>query len=172
MNVTMFGTGYVGLVTGTCFAEMGNDVLCVDIDPKKVAELERGIVGIHEPGLEPMVRSNVAAGRLAFTTDPKRGVEHGEILFIAVGTPQAEDGSWPGAMVVAFGPKKVAFKGRATCVFDLENHTGEVHGRGTANLRAARIGVMSMLNSGAPAATVSPRCTWRSSNWPATGAAT
>jgi len=93
LNVTMFGTGYVGLVTGTCFAEMGNDVLCVDIDAKKVAALERGDIGIHEPGLEPMVKSNTAAGRLAFTTDPKRGVDHGEILFIAVGTPQADDGS-------------------------------------------------------------------------------
>jgi UDPglucose 6-dehydrogenase len=89
----MFGTGYVGLVTGTCFAEMGNDVLCVDIDAKKVAALERGDIGIHEPGLEPMVKSNTAARRLAFTTDPERGVAHGEILFIAVGTPQADDGS-------------------------------------------------------------------------------
>src|SRR5262245_748158 len=89
----MFGTGYVGLVTGTCFAEMGNDVVCVDIDAKKVEALTRGEIGIHEPGLAPMVEANVAAGRLSFTTDPKRGVAHGEILFIAVGTPQAEDGS-------------------------------------------------------------------------------
>jgi UDPglucose 6-dehydrogenase len=89
----MFGTGYVGLVTGSCFAEMGNDVVCVDIDAKKVEGLQRGEIGIHEPGLAPMVAANVAAGRLAFTTDARDGVRHGEILFIAVGTPQAEDGS-------------------------------------------------------------------------------
>jgi UDPglucose 6-dehydrogenase len=89
----MFGTGYVGLVTGSCFAEMGNDVVCVDIDAKKVDGLQRGEIGIHEPGLAPMVAANVAAGRLAFTTDARDGVRHGEILFIAVGTPQAEDGS-------------------------------------------------------------------------------
>jgi UDPglucose 6-dehydrogenase len=93
VNVTMFGTGYVGLVTGSCFAEMGNDVVCVDIDAKKVEGLQRGEIGIHEPGLAPMVAANVAAGRLAFTTDARVGVRHGEILFIAVGTPQAEDGS-------------------------------------------------------------------------------
>jgi UDPglucose 6-dehydrogenase len=89
----MFGTGYVGLVTGTCFAEMGNDVLCVDIDPDKVARLSRGEVPIFEPGLEQMVRSNATAGRLRFTTDLAAGVNHGELLFIAVGTPADEDGS-------------------------------------------------------------------------------
>ena len=93
MKVSMFGTGYVGLVTGTCFAEMGNDVLCVDIDPDKVAALLRGEIPIFEPGLEQMVRSNTAAGRLRFTTDIPVGVDHGELLFIAVGTPAGEDGS-------------------------------------------------------------------------------
>ncbi len=93
MKVTMFGTGYVGLVTGTCFAEMGNDVLCVDIDPDKVAALLQGKIPIFEPGLEQMVRSNTAAGRLRFTTDIPVGVDHGELLFIAVGTPAGEDGS-------------------------------------------------------------------------------
>jgi UDPglucose 6-dehydrogenase len=93
MKISMFGTGYVGLVTGTCFAEMGNDVLCVDIDPDKVARLSRGEVPIFEPGLEQMVRSNATAGRLRFTTDLAAGVNHGELLFIAVGTPADEDGS-------------------------------------------------------------------------------
>lgn len=93
MKVTMFGTGYVGLVTGTCFAEMGNDVLCVDIDPDKVAALRAGQVPIYEPGLEQMVQSNSAAGRLRFTTDLAAGVAHGRLQFIAVGTPSGADGS-------------------------------------------------------------------------------
>jgi UDPglucose 6-dehydrogenase len=93
VKITMFGTGYVGLVTGSCFAEMGNDVLCVDIDPHKVASLSRGEIPIYEPGLEQMVGSNVAAGRLRFSTDLKGGVDHGQLLFIAVGTPSNGDGS-------------------------------------------------------------------------------
>jgi UDPglucose 6-dehydrogenase len=93
MKITLFGTGYVGLVTGACFAEMGNDVLCVDIDPAKVARLERGEIPIYEPGLEQMVLANTTARRLRFTTDPAAGVQHGVLLFIAVGTPPGEDGS-------------------------------------------------------------------------------
>ena len=93
MKISIFGTGYVGLVTGTCFAEMGNDVLCVDIDADKVARLQAGEVPIFEPGLEAMVRSNSAQGQLSFTTDIAQGVNHGEIVFIAVGTPSDEDGS-------------------------------------------------------------------------------
>ena len=93
MNVAIFGTGYVGLVTGACFAEMGNDVVCVDVDAAKVARLQAGDVTIFEPGLAPLVRTNQAAGRLTFTTDAKRGVDHGEVAFIAVGTPSEEDGA-------------------------------------------------------------------------------
>ncbi len=93
MRITMFGTGYVGLVTGTCFAEMGNEVLCVDIDEEKVRMLESGSVPIFEPGLEQMVGANAAAGRLRFTTSAATGVDHGEVLFIAVGTPADEDGA-------------------------------------------------------------------------------
>jgi UDPglucose 6-dehydrogenase len=89
----MFGTGYVGLVTGTCFAEMGNDVLCVDVDAAKIAALETGEVPIFEPGLEAMIKANTSAGRLKFSTDVAAGVHHGEIIFIAVGTPADEDGS-------------------------------------------------------------------------------
>ncbi|HEX7326556.1 MAG TPA: UDP-glucose/GDP-mannose dehydrogenase family protein [Rhodanobacteraceae bacterium] len=93
MKVTIFGTGYVGLVTGTCLAEMGNHVLCVDVDAAKIARLERGEVPIYEPGLEPLVVRNHASGRLAFTTDAAAAVAHGELIFIAVGTPPDEDGS-------------------------------------------------------------------------------
>ncbi|MEM1437165.1 MAG: UDP-glucose/GDP-mannose dehydrogenase family protein, partial [Pseudomonadota bacterium] len=93
MKLTLFGTGYVGLVTGTCFAEMGNDVLCVDIDQAKVDALNDGHIPIYEPGLEAMVRNNTANGRLRFESSPEAGVAHGELLFIAVGTPSDEDGS-------------------------------------------------------------------------------
>src|SRR5690606_11385670 len=93
MHVAIFGTGYVGLVTGTCLAEVGHDVVCVDIDQAKVDGLERGVIPIYEPGLEPMVKANHAAGRLRFTTDAARAVSHGEVVFIAVGTPPDEDGS-------------------------------------------------------------------------------
>ncbi len=93
MKLSIFGTGYVGLVTGTCFAEMGNDVLCVDVDADKIAQLQAGEVPIFEPGLEAMVRSNSALNQLSFTTDIAQGVSHGEIIFIAVGTPSDEDGS-------------------------------------------------------------------------------
>lgn len=93
MRVAIFGTGYVGLVTGTCLAEVGHEVVCVDVDAAKVAGLERGIVPIYEPGLAPMVKSNHAAGRLRFSTDAAAAVAHGEVVFIAVGTPPDEDGS-------------------------------------------------------------------------------
>ena len=93
MHITIIGTGYVGLVTGTCLAEVGNHVTCVDTDAEKIARLNSGRIPIHEPGLEPLVEENVAAGRLTFTTDIAQGVDSGEILFIAVGTPPDEDGS-------------------------------------------------------------------------------
>lgn len=93
MHITIFGIGYVGLVTGTCFADVGNDVLCVDIDRERIDRLNAGEVPIYEPGLAEMVGRNRRAGRLAFTTDATAGVEHGEILFICVGTPPLPDGS-------------------------------------------------------------------------------
>ena len=93
MKVTIFGTGYVGLVTGTCLAEVGNQVLCVDIDAAKVADLERGVLPIYEPGLEDLVLANHRAGRLQFTTEAARAVTQGDMIFIAVGTPPDEDGS-------------------------------------------------------------------------------
>jgi UDPglucose 6-dehydrogenase len=93
MHITVFGSGYVGLVTGTCLADAGNHVVCVDVDEAKVALLNSGGVPIYEPGLEPMVAANRAAGRLKFTTDIAAAVEHGEVIFIAVGTPPDENGS-------------------------------------------------------------------------------
>jgi UDPglucose 6-dehydrogenase len=93
MKVTIFGSGYVGLVSGACLAEAGNHVVCVDIDAAKVERLNRREVPIHEPGLEALIRRNADAGRLEFTTDTQRGVEHGLFQLIAVGTPPDEDGS-------------------------------------------------------------------------------
>ncbi|MHA6203818.1 UDP-glucose dehydrogenase family protein [Dyella soli] len=93
MKVTIFGTGYVGLVTGACLAEMGNHVACVDIDAGKVERLKRGEIPIYEPGLEPIVKRNHASGQLDFTTDPAPAIDHGQVVFIAVGTPPDEDGS-------------------------------------------------------------------------------
>jgi UDPglucose 6-dehydrogenase len=93
MRVTIFGSGYVGLVTGACLADAGNDVICVDIDAGKTERLRRGEVPIHEPGLEALIKRNSEAGRLEFTTDAVRGVEHGLFQLIAVGTPAGEDGS-------------------------------------------------------------------------------
>ena len=93
MKVTVFGSGYVGLVTGTCLAEVGNDVICVDIDQKKIDMLNNGKVPIYEPGLDAMIRENSEAGRLSFTTDVDEAVAHGLYQFIAVGTPPDEDGS-------------------------------------------------------------------------------
>ena len=93
MRLTIFGSGYVGLVTGACMAEMGNHVVCVDIDEAKIDRLNAGDIPIYEPGLEAYVERNVEAGRLEFTTDVQTGVDHGLFQFIAVGTPPDEDGS-------------------------------------------------------------------------------
>lgn len=93
MNVTVFGIGYVGLVQAAVLADVGHHVLCVDVDDKKVENLQNGIIPIYEPGLTPIVEENYKAGRLEFTTDAKMGIAHGEIQFIAVGTPPDEDGS-------------------------------------------------------------------------------
>ena len=93
MRLTIFGSGYVGLVQGACMAEMGNHVVCYDIDADKIARLNRGEIPIYEPGLEAYIERNVEAGRLEFTTDVKQAVDHGLFQFIAVGTPPDEDGS-------------------------------------------------------------------------------
>jgi len=93
MKITIIGTGYVGLVTGACLAELGNDVFCLDVDPRKIDMLNNGGIPIHEPGLEEVVARNRAAGRLQFSTDVAASVAHGQLQFIAVGTPPDEDGS-------------------------------------------------------------------------------
>ena len=93
MKISIFGSGYVGLVTGACLADAGNHVVCIDIDARKIDLLRRGMIPIHEPGLDAMVKRNVDAGRLMFTTDAKDGVGHGLFQLIAVGTPPDEDGS-------------------------------------------------------------------------------
>ena len=93
MNITVVGSGYVGLVTGTCFAEMGNKVTCIDIDQHKINKLKEGIIPIYEPGLEDMVVNNVKSGDLTFSTNLEDGLENSKVVFIAVGTPMGEDGS-------------------------------------------------------------------------------
>jgi len=101
MKITVIGTGYVGLVSGTCLADVGNDVLCLDVDANKIRILNEGGIPIYEPGLEAMVKKNAAAGRLRFTTNVEEAVAHGTIQFIAVGTPPDEDGSADLQYVVA-----------------------------------------------------------------------
>lgn len=93
MKITIIGTGYVGLVSGACFADFGNNVLCLDVDARKVEMLKAGSIPIHEPGLEELVARNSAAGRIAFTTSYDEAVDHAEVIFLAVGTPPDEDGS-------------------------------------------------------------------------------
>src|SRR5688572_22149805 len=93
MKITVIGTGYVGLVTGACLAEMGNHVVCLDVDAEKIRILNSGGLPIHEPGLGEIVAQNMEAGRLQFTTDVEHAVAHGTLQFIAVGTPPDEDGS-------------------------------------------------------------------------------
>lgn len=93
MKITIFGTGYVGLVTGACLADVGHDVLCMDVDQGKIEKLKNGKIPIYEPGLDSIVKHTVEAGRLSFTTDTAQAVKHGTLQFIAVGTPPDEDGS-------------------------------------------------------------------------------
>jgi len=93
MKITVIGTGYVGLVAGACFADSGNQVVCLDVNPEKIETLNQGGIPIYEPGLEEVVRRNRSEGRLVFTTDAEMAIDHGKVIFIAVGTPQDEDGS-------------------------------------------------------------------------------
>ncbi len=101
MKITIIGSGYVGLVSGACFADLGNDVVCLDVDEKKIMLLRGGGIPIYEPGLQQLVSHNVAAGRLRFTTDVEEGVAHGAVQFIAVGTPSDQDGSADMRYVIA-----------------------------------------------------------------------
>ena len=93
MKITIFGTGYVGLVTGACLAEVGNEVCCIDIEKKRIDRLKNGDIPFYEPGLSKLVEENIKNGRLLFSTNYKDGLNHSEFLFICIGTPQNEDGS-------------------------------------------------------------------------------
>src|SRR3954466_14345610 len=93
MRVCVLGTGYVGLVAGACFSDSGNHVVCVDVNKEKVAKLTEGVIPIYEPGLEEIVVRNVKARRLSFTTDSAKAISESQVIFVAVGTPQGEDGS-------------------------------------------------------------------------------
>ncbi|MDD3880162.1 MAG: 2-dehydropantoate 2-reductase N-terminal domain-containing protein, partial [Syntrophomonas sp.] len=92
-NITVIGTGYVGLVTGTCLSDFGLNVLCIDQDEDKINKLNQGIIPIYEPGLQDLVKKNYSEGRLHFSTDIIYGIQNAEVIFIAVGTPPKEDGS-------------------------------------------------------------------------------
>ncbi len=92
MNIAIVGSGYVGLVTGACFSELGNQVICVDNDAKKVAALKKGVIPIYEPGLEELIKINVGKKRLKFSTNIKEAIKASEIIFIAVGTPPLDNG--------------------------------------------------------------------------------
>jgi UDPglucose 6-dehydrogenase len=156
----MIGTGYVGLVTGACFAEVGNDVVCLDVDRKKIDILNAGGVPIHEPGLEAMIARNAAAGRLKFTTDVDAAVAHGLLQFIAVGTPPGEDGSADMQYVLAAArnigrrmtePKIVVDKSTVpvgTADRVREAIAGELDARGV-NLRFAVVSNPEFLKEGA-----------------------
>ena len=118
MKVTVFGIGYVGLVQAAVMAEVGHDVVCVDIDQNKVDRLKEGHIPIYEPGLTPLVKSNYEAGRVDFTTDAARGVEHGEVIFIAVGTPPDEDGSADLKYVLAVAETIATYMNKAQIIID------------------------------------------------------
>lgn len=134
MKVTVFGIGYVGLVQGAVLAEVGHDVICVDVDSTKVERLKQGIIPIYEPGLENLVKENHNAGRLHFTTDAAEGVKHGEVQFIAVGTPPDEDGSADLKYVLAVAQTIAQHMERPQIIID--KSTVPV---GTADLVTARI---------------------------------
>ena len=123
MNITVFGSGYVGLVTGACLADVGNQVMCMDVDQSKIDRLKQGIIPIYEPGLEEMIKDNMAAGRLHFTTDVKEAVDFGLFQFIAVGTPPDEDGS---GFALCIGRREK--RGRAH--ERLQNHRRQIHRTG------------------------------------------
>lgn len=116
MKITMIGSGYVGLVSATCFAEMGHEIVCLDLDAKKIENLKAGIVPIHEPGLEEMIKRNIVAGRLSFTTNIQAAAEHGDVQFIAVGTPPSEDGSADLSYVLSAAKNIARYMSRYTVV--------------------------------------------------------
>lgn len=146
MKVTVFGIGYVGLVQAAVLSDVGHEVYCVDIDQQKIDNLKKGIIPIYEPGLEPLVKENYAAGRIHFTTDAKAGIEFGEVMFIAVGTPPDEDGSADLKYVLAVAEAIATHMTRETIVLD--KSTVPV---GTAEkVEAAIAGVLAQRGSDLP----------------------
>ena len=118
MKIAIVGTGYVGLVTGTCFSEMGNSVVCVDVNEEKIIRLQKGMIPIYEPGLTDLVKSNFSKGNLSFTTDIKKALSESELCFIAVGTPMGEDGSADLRYVLAVAKEIGMYMVRHMCVVD------------------------------------------------------
>ena len=118
MKVTVFGSGYVGLVTGVCLAEVGNDVVCIDVDQQKIDNLKKGIIPIYEPGLDALVKHNQQAGRIRFTTDIQEAVSHGVFQFIAVGTPPDEDGAADLQYVLAVAKSIAAYMNDYRIIID------------------------------------------------------
>src|SRR5450759_3999508 len=111
MEISIIGTGYVGLVQGACFADTGNSVVCMDIDEKKISNLKKGIIPIYEPGLDEMVRRNAQEERLEFTTSLKAAVDHGKVIFLCLPTPQSEDGSADLTRVLSVAEQIASFAG-------------------------------------------------------------
>ncbi len=118
MKITVIGSGYVGLVTAACFAEVGHNVLCLDLDAKKIEDLNQGIIPIHEPGLDDFIKRNMIAGRISFTTDIQLAAEYGDVQFIAVGTPPGEDGSADLSHVLSAAENIGRYMNRYTVVVD------------------------------------------------------
>lgn len=118
MKISIIGTGYVGLVTGTCFSDLGNEVICVDVDENKIRQLKKGIIPIYEPGLEEMVKKNYELGQLSFTTDMKYAMENSSLCFIAVGTPMGEDGSADMQYVLSVAESIGKYMTHYMCVVD------------------------------------------------------
>ncbi len=139
MKVTVFGIGYVGLVQATIFAELGHEVVCVDVDEAKISNLKQGIIPIYEPGLTPLVEKNYAAGRLHFTTDAQEGVEHGKVQFIAVGTPPDEDGSADLKYVLAVAKTIATYMNEPRIIVDKSTVPVGTADRVSAQLQATRL---------------------------------
>ncbi len=140
MKLTIIGTGYVGLVTGTCFAEVGHHVICVDNDAAKVKLLQAGGIPIYEPGLEELVKKNVAAGRLSFTDSTAEGVQKSDVIFIAVPTPPQPDGSVDLSFI-----ERVA-RDIAAAMTELQNRRGQKH-RARQDRRKSRRDHQALLHS-------------------------
>ena len=158
MKITIIGTGYVGLVSGACLADVGNQVLCLDLDQRKIEILKSGSIPIYEPGLKEIVANNIAAGRLRFTTDIAESVAWGDVQFIAVGTPPGEDGSADLQYVVAAARNIGRYMSSAKIVVD-KSTVPVLRAAATTYCRSAEPsspgGVPTAMNCTSPQATLS-----------------